>query len=139
MLFQFEDGSYEYGPKKGARRPDREFSDRMEHANPDCVGQWRCMHGGWSCPKCDVWVRRSEGNDLQGQQEDVAGWALDAAMKSQDWVALFEFAEKGIAPLHLSAWLRKVVPMLEWDRAFNLAVNDVRARGNTTAGGPNGN
>lgn len=121
--FEFSDGTLEWGPKRGARYPNREWKDTFEHRDPDCVGEWVHAAGGYACPKCEQWVRRNDTTRLEFDRLTSAVYSLNANVKAAEWSNFFAM----IPERKLERLLAKLLS-LDWhlvhDCAFNIAVAD---------------
>ena len=121
--FEFADGTKEWGPKRGARYPNRDWKDTFEHRDPDCVGEWVHASGGYACPRCNQWVRRNDVTKPEFDRLASAVYSLNANVKAAEWSGLFAMLPERKLERFLLRLL-KLQSSLTFDRAFNLAVAD---------------
>jgi hypothetical protein len=126
--FEFEDGTKEWGPKRGARYPNADYREDFVHADPDCTGEWVHAARGYACPRCDTWVRRNDQTRPVFERLASAEWQLRHNLKSTLWTAVFEAAERGTPPEEFVPLLLAADPCCEWSPSFILAARDAGLR-----------
>lgn len=123
-LFEFEDGSEEWGPRHCARRPNREWRDALEHRTPECTGQWVTARGGIVCPTCKIWVRKTSESRKALDDSHRGDWAIRHVVRANAWRAVIEAARDGTEPLAFLRLLVAVDPTASFDRDLETAAKE---------------
>lgn len=121
--FEFEDGTYEWGPRRGARRPNREFRADLEHRNPECTGEWRKGAGGYVCFRCETWVRITPETNAAFASAERMEWDIRYNVQAAEWNELFE-KHRQESDEALAARLVRLDPGLAWTQGFIRSMED---------------
>ena len=132
--FEFDDGQLEWGPKRGARRPNREWSDVLEHKTGECVGVWHHARDGYVCSECGQWVRRNDQTRPVFQASQRMDWSIHNNVKAAGWSTFLSLLAEGLPAQEVAEHLLELCPSLTWDRPFNLALRDAKVMVNTKYG-----
>lgn len=117
-LFQFEDGTHEWGPKHCARRPARDWQDSLEHRTPECTGSWYKTRGGITCDGCAVWVRKTEDILREFRDTQRAELGIEQVVQTNHWRAVIQAAQEGVEPLEFARLLVTASRGIEFDESF---------------------
>lgn len=104
-LFEFEDGTREWGPPAGARRPNRPWKDAFEHERDHCTGHWRRIRGGYCCRKCHAYVRDGEEAKAAYEAASRMDMAIHGIVRENKWAEFIAAVAEGMPPLRLAEWI----------------------------------